>query len=111
MQPYSIKIVPNAITDTVTLTDNGVAKSLEREDGFDKDNNPAVSYTYTINQVTATHNLIITSTAAASTNYLFIKQNGGWVNISKVYKKIDNRWEEQDLSYMSDNHIQYLKQG
>ena len=111
MQPYSIKIVPNAITDTVTLTDNGVAKTIEREDGFDKDNNPAVSYTYTINQVTATHNLIITSTAAASTNYLFIKQNGGWINILKVYKKIDNRWEEQNLSYMSDNHIQYLKQG
>ena len=111
MQPYSIKIVPNAITDTVTLTDNGVTKTIEREDGFDKDDNPAVSYTYTINQVTATHNLIITSTAAASTNYLFIKQNGNWINILKVYKKIDNRWEEQALSYMSDNHIQYLKQG
>ena len=111
MQPYSIKIVPNAITDTVTLTDNGVTKTIEREDGFDKDNNPAVSYTYTINQVTATHNLIITSTTVASTDSLFIKQNGSWINILKVYKKIDNRWEEQNLSYMSDNNIKYLKQG
>ena len=42
---------------------------------------------------------------------LFIKQNGEWINIEKVYYKENGSWVEQSLSYMSDNNIKYLKQG
>lgn len=109
-QSYNIKIVPDNITDTVVLTDNNVEQILEREDGYDKDNNPAVSYSYSISAVNAAHTIVVTSTIA-NNDYLYIKQNGSWVQIIKVYEKINGSWVQQNLSYMSDNNLQYLKQG
>ena len=109
-QSYNIKIVPDNVTDTVVLTDNNVEQILEREDGYDKDNNPAVSYSYAISAVNAAHTIVVTSTIA-NNDYLYIKQNGSWVQIIKVYEKINGSFVQQDLSYMSDNNIQYLKQG
>ena len=109
-QSYNIKIVPDHVSDTVVLTDNNIEQILEREDGFDKDNNPAVSYSYSISAVNAAHTLVITSTISDN-DYLYIKQNGSWIQITKVYEKVNGSWVQQDLSYMSDNHIQYLKQG
>ena len=109
-QSYNIKIVPDNITDIVVLTDNNVEQVLEREDGFDKDNNSAVSYSYSINSINATHTIVVTSTIT-NNDYLYIKQNGSWIQITKVYEKINGSWVQQNLSYMSDNNIKYLKQG
>lgn len=109
-ESYRLNIVPNNITDTVTITDNNTDRTslLIREDGYDKYNNPVVSYSYSLTNIQAAHNLVIT---CGTSNALYIKQNGNWGAIIKVYKKIDNRWVEQNLSYMSDNNIKYLKQG
>ena len=109
-QSYNIKIVPDHVSDTVVLTDNNVEQILEREDGFDKDNNPVVSYSYNISAVNAAHTIVVTSTII-NNDFLYIKQNGNWIQITKVYEKINGSWVQQDLSYMSDNNIQYLKKG
>ena len=109
-ESYKLNIVPNSITDAVTITDNNTDRTslLIREDGYDKYNNPVVSYSYSLTNIQAAHNLVIT---CATSNALYIKQSGSWGAIIKVYKKINNRWVEQSLSYMSDNNIKYLKQG
>ena len=77
-QGYNIKIVPDHVTDTVVLTDNNVEQTLEREDGYDKDNNPAVSYSYSISAVNTAHTIVVTSTIA-NNDFLYIKQNSSWV--------------------------------
>lgn len=105
---YSINIIPDNVTDTVVLTDNGIEQTLEQETGVDKYGNPAVSYKYKINAVNAAHTLVVTS-AAAATDALYIKLNGTWTQISKVYKKVNGSWVEQSLSYLSDNNIQNLR--
>lgn len=87
---YQLTIVPNNITDTVTLTDNGTSQILERFDGVDKDNNPAVSYRYQITNVQVAHTLVVTSTGATVTDSLFLKINGSWVDVVKVYVKENN---------------------
>ena len=50
---YTIKIVPANTTDLVSLYDNNidVTAYLDRESGYDKYNNPAVSYTYKLTNV------------------------------------------------------------
>ena len=103
---YTINIVPNNITDTIILTDNGTQQLLTQETGTDKYGNPAVSYKYTIQSVNATHTLVITTTPASS---LFIKQNGNWIRVLKIYTKNNGAWVEQSLSYLSDNNIQFLR--
>ena len=109
---YRLNIVPNNTTDIVTITDNNidVTNNLEQETGTDKEGNPAVSYRYVLNNIQATHNLVITSTTV-STDSLFLKQNGSWITILKIYLKQDDRWIEQNLTYLSDNNIKYLKRG
>lgn len=103
---YNINIVPNNIDDDVTLTDNGVQQILTQETGTDKYGNPAVSYKYTIQSVNAAHTLVITSAPASN---LFIKQSGNWVRVLKIYTKNNGAWVEQNLSYLSDNNIQFLR--
>lgn len=109
-ESYKLNIVPNSITDTVTITDNNTDRTslLIREDGYDKYDNPVVSYNYSLTNIQTAHNLVIT---CGTSNALYIKQNGSWGAIIKIYKKINDRWAEQSLSYMSDNNIKYLKQG
>ena len=72
-QSYLLHIIPDNTTDVVTLADNGTQQVLEREDGVDKNNNPAVSYSYRLTNINAAHNLVITSAAAASADLLFVK--------------------------------------
>ena len=107
---YTLKIVPDNIAATVSLTDNGYMQTLEREDGEDKYGNPAVSYSYKINSVSAAHTLVITCTTAVNTDTLYIKLNGSWQAISKVYVKTNGSWVQQSLSYLSDNSITNLRQ-
>lgn len=95
---YRLNIVPDSISASVTLTDNNVnvTSQLEQASGTDKSGNPVVSYKYTISNIQAAHDLII-SIGNVSLQ-LYIKQNGSWVSYSKVYKKIDGEWVEQPSS-------------
>lgn len=107
---YKLTIVPDDITDTVTITDNGSSGTLERLDGYDKDNNPVVSYNYRLTNIQAAHNLMVTCTAVIS-DYLYLKLSGTWTQVAKVWVKEDGTWVEQDLSYLSDENIQSLIPG
>ena len=82
----------------MSLTDNNinVTSQLEQASGTDKSGNPVVSYKYTISNIQAAHDLII-SIGNVSLQ-LYIKQNGSWVSYSKVYKKINGEWVEQPSS-------------
>ena len=107
-QSYSIKIVPDDINARVVLTDNNVEQVLVKEEGVDKNNNPAVSYTYVISAVNAAHTLVVTCVANET---LYVKLSGTWVEVEKLYKKVNGAWVEEEITYLSDNHIGYLKQG
>ncbi len=109
---YRLNIIPNNLTDQVSITDNNVDQTslLIKEEGVDKYNNPVVSYLYQLSNIQATHNLVITCVAVVN-EYFYIKQNGEWVPVIKIYVKENGRWTEQALSYLSDNNIDYLKQG
>ena len=72
-------------------------------------NEPA-RYKYILSNVQADHNIILV-VLDTITDAFFIKQNGNWVEVSKIYKKINGTWTEQLLSYLSDNNVQYLKPG
>ncbi len=95
---YRLNIVPDSTSASVTLTDNNinVTSQLEQASGTDKSGNPVVSYKYTISNIQAAHDLII-SIGNVSLQ-LYIKQNGSWVSYSKVYKKINGEWVEQPSS-------------
>ena len=109
---YKITIVPANYDDTISLTDNNtdVTSSLVKEEGYDKYNNPAVSYTYQINNIQATHALVF-NTVNISMDKIYIKQNGVWVSFDSLYVKINGVWVQQSLSYLSDNNITQLIQG
>lgn len=109
---YKVVMVPANVTDSVSLYDNNVdvTSNLEREDGYDKYNNPAVSYTYRLTNISATHTLVFAS-AAAVTAHFYIKQNNSWNEVSKIYLKVNGSWVEQALSYLSDNNISQLVKG
>ena len=110
---YKINIIPNNITDTVTITDNGsdVTSMLEREDGYDKNNNPAVSYKYSLSNIQATHTLVISCTAAGQQDSLFFKYNNNWIQVIKVWVKKNNVWEEEELTYISDEGLRNIRKG
>ena len=110
---YKINIIPNNIIDTVTITDNGsdVTSMLEREDGYDKNNNPAVSYKYSLSNIQATHTLVISCTAAGQQDSLFFKYNNNWIQVIKVWVKKNNVWEEEELTYISDEGLRNIRKG
>ena len=72
-------------------------------------NEPA-RYKYILSNVQADHNIVLIITQGTS-GIFYIKQNGTWNEVSKIYKKINGSWTEQLFTYLSDNNIQYLKQG
>ena len=73
---YVLNIVPDNVSSTITITDNGnnVTSSLERETGVDKNNNPVVSYKYKLSNITANHTINVT--AGDATIQLYVKENG-----------------------------------
>ena len=109
---YKVTVVPENVTDSVSLYDNNidVTTNLEREDGYDKYNNPAVSYTYRLTNISATHTLVFAS-AAAATDKFYFKQNNTWIEVGKIYLKVNGSWVEQSLSYLTNNNIEHLIQG
>lgn len=84
---YTINIAPNAVTDTVGITDNNtnVTSSLIRDKGLDKDGLTIASYSYTLNNVQTNHNLEIVSVAADS--ILYEKVNNKWLVVTDAYYK------------------------
>ena len=109
---YKINIIPNTITDIVSITDNNIDRTtlLERTDGYDKDNNPAVSYSYSLSNVTATHTLAIVCTAAAAQDILWMKITASsWDIVAQIWAKENDRWVQKPQSYLQDNNIHYLR--
>lgn len=73
---YVLNIVPNNVSLTITITDNGnnVTSQLERETGVDKNNNPVVSYKYKLNNISANHTINVV--AGDATIQLYVKESG-----------------------------------
>lgn len=73
---YTINIVPNAVTDTVGLTDNGtnVTSSLSKDKGLDKNGNTIASYSYVLSNVQENHDISVLAVPANS--ILYEKING-----------------------------------
>ena len=73
---YKINIVPDNINAQVQMSDNGtnVTAQLIRNDGVDKNNNPVVSYSYSLSNIQANHTLTIT--IGDVTTQIYLKENG-----------------------------------
>ena len=62
---------------------------------------PAVTYwTYTISNLQTDHTVVVISASGAE-YAIYIKNNGTWTQYSKIYKKINGSWVEQDSSTWS----------
>ena len=96
---YSLTIIPDDSTATVTLTDNNIDRTsqLEYYEGEDKYGNTVVNYIYRLTNINATHTLAI-SCASGATQKIFLKTNGNWVEYEKVYLKVNGSWVEQTPS-------------
>ena len=108
---YTINIVPNSITDTVGLSDNGinVTSGLIKDKGINKDGNTIASYSYSLSNIQGNHDLQIISVPADS--LLYLKLNGEWTVILDAYYKENGTWVKKDLSFFSDIDMTYLKKG
>lgn len=107
---YRINIVPDNYQATVTMTDNGtnVTSQLDSETGQDKQGNTVTSYKYSLSNIQAAHNLVISIGGASAKIYL--KVSGSWVQYSKVYVKINGAWVEQaDPNSVLNTQANYVK--
>ena len=107
---YRINIVPDNYQATVTMTDNGtnVTSLLESATGTDKQGNPITSYKYSLSNIQAAHNLIVSIGGASAK--LYLKINGTWTQYSKVFKKINGAWVEQvDVNSVLNTDTSYRK--
>ena len=62
---------------------------------------------YTITNVNDDHTIVISSTAAK----LLLKVAGSWIEINKIYKKINGEWVEQLKTILTNDNVEYLIQG
>lgn len=104
---YRITIVPDDYSYSVTVTDNGadVTSSVERkEEQITKEGvtTTVVNYIYTISNIQATHNIIVSCSANES---LYIKISGAYVRVSKIWKKADDRWNEVAVNTLTEPAI------
>ena len=94
---YRLVIVPDNYGYNITLTDNNVDRTayLERkEEEVTKDGQTytVVNYIYSLSNIQATHTIEVVCSSNAS---IFIKVNGSYLRMSKVFKKISGAWVEQ----------------
>lgn len=70
---------------------------------------PGNYYTYTINNVSSAHTLVLKQGSATAKFY--IKVNGAWQsNVTKVYKKINGSWVQQtNYASVFDPNTNYVK--
>lgn len=97
---YRLTIIPDSSISRVTLRDNNVDVSsqlIRKEVTTEKDgvSTTVVNYIYSLDNIAATHNLVVAAVAAA---LLHLKVGNSWVEMSKVYKKQDGRWEEIEIT-------------
>ena len=107
---YTLNIVPDSTSSSVTITDNGVnvSANLQQEVGVDKNNNTVVSYRYTLNNIQAAHTLVVSIGGAVT--ILYFKDGGVWRTATKAYKKINGSWVEQsDLTSVFNINSVYKK--
>jgi hypothetical protein len=110
---YLLRIVPNNADATVTLKDNTVDKtsSLVYEEGQDKSGNKVANYTYTLSNINAAHNLVVTCSSAAG-GKIFLKVSNAWTQYSKVWVKENGTWVEKNSTTWSDvfdERVNYVK--
>lgn len=96
---YTLTVVPDNETDTVTVTDNGidVSNSLQRKEvETEKEGvtSVTVNFVYTLSNIQTGHTLVVRCTKAIETVHMYLKESGSWENISRAYIKNGNRWEE-----------------
>lgn len=108
---YTINIVPNAVTDTVGISDNStnMTNSLQKDKGLDKNGLTIASYSYELTNIQENHTLDIVSVAA--TSILYEKVGGKWLVITDAYYKENGHWVKKDLSFFSDLDLTYMKKG
>lgn len=109
---YRLNIVPTNVSAQVTITDNGTDRTsqLEKEEGYDKQGNPAVSYTYKLENIAATHNLIITC-GTVSTK-IYIKNGNSWTAYTKAYIKMNGTWvQDANLTEIFHSGGNYKRGG
>ena len=104
---YRIIIVPDDYSYSVTVSDNGVdvTSSVERkEEQITKEGvtTTVVNYIYTISNIQATHNIIVSCSANES---LYIKISGTYVRVSKIWKKANDRWNEVAVNTLTEPTI------
>lgn len=98
---YILTIVPNDYSYNASIIDNNVDVSslLERKEQVvtkDGVTTTVVNYIYKINSVNQNHNLVINCFDSSN---VFIKLNGEWITVNKIYKKVNDRWEEQPMTF------------
>ena len=102
---YTLTIIPDMKNCNIEVYDNGrnVTKNLERilTDSLDY-------YIYVIKKTTSYHFIEVTCVKRGS---VFIKINGEFTEVSKVYKKISGVWVEiESYEDLFDTNKIYLKQ-
>ena len=68
-----------------------------------------VVYTYTIENVTADHTIVVT--AGAVTTVLYVKRNGTWTPFATAYRKVSGTWTQIGLSQAFDSQTNYKDGG
>lgn len=96
---YTLTVVPDNPTDTLTLTDNGVdvTNDVERKEvEIVKEGvtSITVNFIYTITDIQTGHTLVALCEKQIITNDLYTKINNTWKTTNKAFKKNNDRWEE-----------------
>lgn len=66
-------------------------------------------YRYNLTNLSTDHTILFKSTGG--NNYLYVKLNGTWTNVSKIYHKENGSWVEKLLTYLTDENITNLIKG
>lgn len=107
---YSLTIVPDNYNYQVTMTDNNVSVTPTRkEEEITKDGNTytVVNYVYTLTNIQATHNLIVTCVPSI---VYYLKLNSIWEEVTDILLKQDNRWGSTvDLANIFTNNLVFYK--
>lgn len=62
-------------------------------------------YIYTITNISTDHTIVVSASGG-----IYLKSNGNWVPATKVYKKINNIWvEQEELSTVFSGSINYVR--
>ena len=111
---YRLVIVPDNYSATVSITDNNVDRTTylqRKEEEITKNGQTitVVNYIYSLSNIQATHNLVITA-GSSGTPPVYLKVSGSWVQANKIYKKVNGSWVEQ-TSYdnLFDSDKIYIK--